>query len=79
MNAGVYVFNYAVFDYIAEGPTSLEGDVFPRILERGIYAAEQHGMFIDIGTLEDYARAQELCDRLLDAVLDRGIASRRGE
>jgi len=67
INAGVYVFNEKIFDHIPEGPASLEKDVFPRILDRGIYALEQRGMFIDIGTPEDYARAQALCDRLCDA------------
>jgi D-glycero-alpha-D-manno-heptose 1-phosphate guanylyltransferase len=64
INAGVYVFNRAIFEHIPEGPTSLEREVFPSVLDRGIYALEQRGMFIDIGTPEDYARAQALCDRL---------------
>ena len=32
-----------------------------------MYALEQQGEFIDIGTPEDYARAQEICDRLYAA------------
>jgi len=64
VNAGVYVFDCTIFNYIPEGPSSLERDVFPRILDRGVYALEQHGMFIDIGTPDDYARAQALCERL---------------
>ncbi len=48
---------------------SLERDVFPRLLSHGVYALEQRGMFIDIGTPEDYARAQELCERLYKAAL----------
>ena len=67
INAGVYVFNQTIFDHIPDGPASLEKDVFPRILDRGIYALEQRGMFIDIGTPEDYARAQALCARLCNA------------
>ncbi|MGA9671304.1 MAG: nucleotidyltransferase family protein [Terracidiphilus sp.] len=66
VNGGVYVFDPAVLDYIPEGPASLEKDVFPRLLSKGVYALEHHGMFIDIGTPEDYARAQELCDQLYD-------------
>jgi NDP-sugar pyrophosphorylase family protein len=64
INAGVYVFNGTVLDQIPPGPSSLEKDVFPRILDQGVYAAEEHGMFIDIGTPGDYARAQVLLDRL---------------
>ncbi len=71
INAGVYVFNRAIFEHIPEGPVSLEKNVFPLILDRGIYALEQRGMFIDIGTPEDYARAQVLCDRLCDAAFGR--------
>jgi NDP-sugar pyrophosphorylase family protein len=52
-----------------DGPSSLERDVFPRIIDQGVYALEQRGMFIDIGTPEDYARAQQISDRLYEAAL----------
>ena len=64
VNGGVYIFNHAVLEYIPEQPASLERDVFPRLLDHGVYAQEQHGMFIDIGTPSDYARAQQFFDRL---------------
>jgi D-glycero-alpha-D-manno-heptose 1-phosphate guanylyltransferase len=67
INGGVYVFKRAVLDQVPQGPASLEKDVFPRALEQGVYALEQHGMFIDIGTPEDYARAQTLCQSLYQA------------
>lgn len=60
VNGGVYVFTQGVLQSIPEGPASLERDVFPRLLDQGIYAREQNGIFIDIGTPADYARAQEL-------------------
>jgi len=60
INAGVYVFNHAIWDSIPEGPSSLEREVFPRAVMRGLYARQERGMFIDIGTPSDYARAQEL-------------------
>jgi NDP-sugar pyrophosphorylase family protein len=66
VNIGVYAFNREIFEYIPEGPVSLERDVFPRILSHGMYALEQSGMFIDIGIPEDYARAQVLWDQLCD-------------
>jgi NDP-sugar pyrophosphorylase family protein len=71
VNAGVYVFDQAVFEYITPGPASLEKDVFPRILQHGVYALEQHGMFIDIGIPEDYARAQVIREQLFDAAFQR--------
>jgi NDP-sugar pyrophosphorylase family protein len=60
INGGIYVFNQAVMQHIPEGPASLERDVFPQLLDQGVYAQEQHGKFIDIGTPADYARAQEM-------------------
>jgi len=60
INGGVYVFNRAVWKSIPDGPASLEREVFPRLLDQGVYACEQRGMFIDIGTPSDYSRAQEL-------------------
>jgi NDP-sugar pyrophosphorylase family protein len=67
INGGVYVFNRAVLEQVPQGPASFERDVFPRVLEQGVYALEQHGLFIDIGTPEDYARAQTLCQSLYQA------------
>jgi NDP-sugar pyrophosphorylase family protein len=69
VNGGVYVFKHAILQHIPDGPASLEKDVFPRLLEHGAYALEQQGMFIDIGTPEDYARAQTLCHSLYQAAL----------
>jgi NDP-sugar pyrophosphorylase family protein len=71
INAGVYVFDRAIVDQIPVGPASLERDVFPRILDRGVYALEHRGMFIDIGTPEDYVRAQALCGQLSDAAFGK--------
>lgn len=67
INGGVYVFNSAVLEHIPEGPSSFEKDVLPRLLDRGVYGLEQHGMFIDIGTPEDYTRAQTLAQSLRQA------------
>lgn len=64
VNAGVYVFSSRIFDFIPAGQVSLEKDVFPRILSEGFFAVEQNGIFIDIGTPEDFARAQVIADRL---------------
>lgn len=70
VNGGVYVFGYAVLAEMPDGTVSLERDVFSRLIERGVYAMEQRGMFIDIGTPGDYIRAQMICDRLSGAVFD---------
>ena len=67
INGGVYVFGRGVLDMIPDGPASLERDVFPLILDRGLYAQKQQGMFIDIGTPQDYALAQQLYSRLSES------------
>jgi NDP-sugar pyrophosphorylase family protein len=67
ISGGVYVFTRAVLEHIPDGPSSLEKDVFPQLLEEGMFAVQQDGMFIDIGTPEDYARAQTLCRGLQQA------------
>jgi D-glycero-alpha-D-manno-heptose 1-phosphate guanylyltransferase len=71
VNGGVYIFNQVVLQHIPLPSASLERDVFPALLDRGLYAQEQHGMFIDIGTPADYARAQELSDSLKAAAQGR--------
>lgn len=71
VNGGVYVFNHSILRYISERPTSLERDVFPRLVEHGVYAQEQNGIFIDIGTPVDYERARKLCDSLNEAASRR--------
>ena len=67
INAGIYVFNHRILDHIPDGAVSLEKDIFPSVLDEGIYALEQHGVFIDIGTPGDYARAQKLIGQLYQA------------
>jgi D-glycero-alpha-D-manno-heptose 1-phosphate guanylyltransferase len=67
INAGVYVFDRSVLECIPEGPASLEKEVFPKLVKEGIHAFTSGGMFIDIGTPEDYAKAQHLYSQLCEA------------
>ena len=60
INGGVYVFSCAIWNYISAGFVNLETEVFPQLLDHGMYARQLHGMFIDIGTPADYTRAQQL-------------------
>jgi len=69
INAGVYLFQRSVLKFIPVGPSSLEKDLFPNLLTQGMYALEQQGMFIDIGTPEDYARAQRIYQELYQAAI----------
>lgn len=75
VNAGIYVFNRRILHHIPEGPVSLEKDIFPKLLGQGVYASKQEGVFIDIGTPEDYRRAQELSQRLEEAACPTQLPS----
>lgn len=65
INGGVYLFDPAFVrgwkPLENSGAISLEKDMIPAWLSRGdtIYGWKTSGRFIDIGTPEDYARAQE--------------------
>lgn len=59
INAGVYVLSRAVIQSIPTGrPVSLEREIFPRWIGRGLGGCPQGGQFIDIGTPESYAQAE---------------------
>jgi len=69
INGGIYVFSREVLNHIPDGISSLEKDVLPGFVSQGIFALEQTGIFIDIGTPEDYARAQTLYQSLSQAAI----------
>lgn len=58
INAGTYVFEEEVLDLVpAHRPVSLEREVFPLALERGLYGMPFEGHWADAGTLEHYLEA----------------------
>jgi NDP-sugar pyrophosphorylase family protein len=71
INAGVYLFEPAVFDrFTDQTPLSLEQDVFPRLAaERVLHGCELYGYHVDIGTPQSYAQ-------FADYIADQ---ARRGE
>lgn len=59
VNAGVYVLSPEVVHSVSgTAEASLERDVLPRYVGRGMYAVVGNGPFVDIGTPESYQRAQ---------------------
>jgi mannose-1-phosphate guanylyltransferase len=61
VNAGRYVFEPEVFDFIDRSvAVSLEREVFPRLIERGLTAFPFEGWWSDAGTLPNYLNAQHL-------------------
>jgi NDP-sugar pyrophosphorylase family protein len=64
INGGVYVFERAFLDALPDRvPLSLEVDVFPAWVSRGIHVFASEARFIDIGTPESYALAQRFFSR----------------
>ena len=62
INAGVYVLDPKIFDYIPAGrPVSIEREVFPKLAEQGkLFGYTFTDVWIDIGKPEDYLRANKV-------------------
>jgi mannose-1-phosphate guanylyltransferase len=60
INGGVYLFDHDTIRSIPVGqPYSLERDLFPRLVRQGLYGVVGTAGFIDIGTPESYAMADQ--------------------
>lgn len=57
INAGAYALERGVLDFIGEGFVSMEREVFPKLLEHGMYGYEFEGYWIDCGTRENLLNA----------------------
>ncbi len=61
VNAGRYLLEPEVFDTIEKGrAVSLEREVFPQLIARGLYAFRETDFWSDAGTLPAYLEAQRL-------------------
>ncbi|MBI5168812.1 MAG: NTP transferase domain-containing protein [Candidatus Eisenbacteria bacterium] len=59
VNGGQYAFSPELWRHLPEGASSLERDVLPVLAEKGTLAGiENEGKFWDIGTPEDFERAE---------------------
>jgi len=59
INGGVYVLEREVLEEMPPAKRlSLECDVFPSLVGEGLYGYSTSGYFVDIGTAEDFTRAQ---------------------
>ena len=64
INTGVYLIGQALLGEIPSGRRlSLEHDVFPTWMGRGLYGLVAEGDFIDIGTPESYTLAQTMAKK----------------
>lgn len=60
INAGIYLIKRHLLTEIPENQVvSLERELFPNWIERGLYGYPTQGQFIDIGTPESYALAEK--------------------
>lgn len=60
INGGVYIFSNEVFNNIpAQKTCSLEREILPGLIGKGLYGFPAGGYFIDIGIPEDYERAKK--------------------
>lgn len=58
INAGVYIFEKEILDHIPSGVVSMEREVFPKVLGRGLHGYEFKGYWVDCGTRENILSAQ---------------------
>lgn len=62
INAGSYIFEDEIFDYMPEGKHSIERDVFPQLAEERLLNGQQfQGYFIDAGTPAAWSDAVHRC------------------
>ncbi|MED6338923.1 MAG: sugar phosphate nucleotidyltransferase [Candidatus Thermoplasmatota archaeon] len=62
INAGSYIFEEDIFDYMPKGKHSLERDVFTKLAEaRQLNGMQFDGYFIDAGTKESWINAVSRC------------------
>jgi len=71
INAGAYVFEPEILDYIGKGQVSMEREVFPNLLEEGLFGFRFQGFWVDCGTRANLLAAQT-------AVLEREGSGARG-
>ena len=65
VNAGIYLLEHQMILMIpTNGAVSLEYDMFPTWIGRGLYGYHSNGQFLDIGTPESFANAEQFftCD-----------------
>jgi mannose-1-phosphate guanylyltransferase len=60
INAGAYALEREVLDVIGDGFVSMEREVFPKLLDKGMYGFQFDGHWIDCGTRENVIGAHRI-------------------
>jgi mannose-1-phosphate guanylyltransferase len=77
ISAGIYVLERSVLDLLEHGqPASIERDVFPRLVDAGLYAYVGDGYWLDIGTPERYL---EGTFDILEGTVTTAVRERMGD
>jgi mannose-1-phosphate guanylyltransferase len=77
ISAGIYVLERSVLDMLEpEQPASIERDVFPRLVDDGLYGYVGDGYWLDIGTPERYL---EGTFDILEGTVATQVADRMGD
>jgi len=64
INTGIYCLNKAVLGWMPEQKFSIEKDFFPKHLDKKVFAFEFPGDFLDIGTPERFAKANQIAGKV---------------
>jgi mannose-1-phosphate guanylyltransferase len=77
VNAGAYVLERSVLDLMPPSgeACSIEREVFPRVIEHGLYGFPVHGYWLDIGTPQRYLQATF---DILDGTITTKVGERLG-
>jgi mannose-1-phosphate guanylyltransferase len=78
INAGAYILERSVLDVIPPRGTnaSIEREVFPALVGKGLYGYESDGYWLDIGTPERYLQATfDILEGIVSTEIGRELAS----
>jgi mannose-1-phosphate guanylyltransferase len=81
INAGAYILERSVLSEMAPAGSriSIERDVFPRLVDNGLYGFEASGYWMDIGTPQRYLQATwDILEGAVRTGVGDGIAAARG-
>jgi len=59
-NAGAYALELEILDYINPGFVSMEREVFPKVIDKGMYGFRFEGYWLDTGRPSDYINAHKI-------------------
>jgi len=59
-NAGAYSLELEILDYITPGFVSMEREVFPKVIDKGLYGFTFEGYWLDTGRPSDYINAHKI-------------------